>query len=67
MTRRLGWMGLIWLVAFSVSGAFAQGSKKSDEGNVRAVQGTVSDADGNAVEGAVVQLKTRKLSRSARS
>ena len=60
MTRRFGWMGLIVLIALSVSGAFAQGPKKNDEGNVRAVQGTVSDAGGSAVEGAVVQLKNTK-------
>lgn len=60
MTRRLSWFGLILLAAISVSGAFAQGSKKSDEGNVRSVQGTVSDNAGNAVDGAVVQLKNTK-------
>jgi hypothetical protein len=39
--------------------AFAQ-SKKGEDQNVRSVQGTVTDADGNAVEGAVVQLKNTK-------
>ena len=35
-------------------------SKKGEDQNVRAVQGTVSDADDNAVDGAVVQLKNTK-------
>jgi len=39
--------------------ALAQ-SKKGEDQNVRSVQGSVSDADGNAVEGAVVQLKNTK-------
>jgi hypothetical protein len=47
---------LVLLLTFS--SAFAQ--KKSADSNVRAVQGTVSDAEGNVVPGAVVQLKNTK-------
>ena len=38
----------------------AQGRKKGEDPNIRMVQGTVSDAEGNAVEGAVVQIKNTK-------
>ena len=39
----------------------AAADKKSDEpANVRTVQGTVSDATGNPLDGAVVQLKNMK-------
>lgn len=51
----------VTVLVCSVSLALAQGRKPEDS-NVRAVQGTVTDADGNAVDGAVVQLKnTRSL------
>ncbi len=43
----------------SAASAFAA-SKKGEDQNVRAVQGTVSDAGENAVDGAVVQLKNTK-------
>jgi hypothetical protein len=46
------------LLAFSL--ASAQSSKKGQSENVRSVKGTVSDANGNAVAGAVVQLKNKK-------
>src|SRR3990172_3481998 len=38
----------------------AQGRKKGEAPNIRMVQGTVADSQGNAVEGAVVQLKNTK-------
>ena len=48
------------LLALAASiGAFAQ-QKKGEDVNTRTVQGTVSDAGGNAVDGAVVQLKNTK-------
>jgi hypothetical protein len=40
--------------------ATAVAQKKGEDTNVRAVQGTVSDAADNAVEGAIVQLKNTK-------
>lgn len=41
------------------TGAFAK-AKKGEDQNVRSVQGTVTDADDNAIDGAVVQLKNTK-------
>src|SRR5258708_925157 len=41
------------------AGAFAA-SKKGEDQNVRSVQGTVTDASENAIDGAVVQLKNTK-------
>ena len=38
----------------------AQGRKKGEDPNIRMVQGTVSDSQGNTVEGAVVQIKNTK-------
>ncbi|MCU1272624.1 MAG: hypothetical protein JWO48_55 [Bryobacterales bacterium] len=40
--------------------AFSADKKKGDDQSLRSVQGTVSDAAGNAVDGAVVQLKNTK-------
>ncbi|MDQ6663152.1 MAG: carboxypeptidase-like regulatory domain-containing protein [Acidobacteriota bacterium] len=60
MSRRTKWGWLVLLAMMSVAGAFAQSPKKGDEGNVRAVQGIVSDANGGVVNGAVVQLKNTK-------
>jgi hypothetical protein len=51
------------LVAFSLLAlnfASAQSSKKGQSEAVRSVKGMVSDANGNAVVGAVVQLKNKK-------
>lgn len=50
---------LLALSLLSLNFAFAQ-SKKGQSENVRSVKGTVTDANGNAVEGAVVQLKNKK-------
>lgn len=50
----------VGLLLLSASGAVAQSKKKGEDQGLRAVQGTVSDANGNAVEGAVVQLKNTK-------
>ena len=40
--------------------AGAAGSKKDENANIRSVQGVVSNAQGDAVNGAVVQLKNTK-------
>ena len=42
------------------TGNLTAAKKKGDDQNVRSVQGTVSDAENNAVDGAVVQLKNTK-------
>jgi hypothetical protein len=47
------------ILLMAVSAGLAQ-KKKSDDSNVRAVQGIVTDASGNPVPGAVVQLKNTK-------
>ncbi len=57
MTRRA--VVLLLFSSFTIGLAVAQ-TRKGDDANVRAVQGTVSDASGNAVSGAVVQLKNTK-------
>jgi hypothetical protein len=48
------------LLAVVAGPASAQQSRKGDDPAVRSVQGTVSDAAGAFVEGAVVQLKNVK-------
>jgi len=55
--QKLGCMAVCALL-LPASMAFAQ--KKKEETNVRTVQGTVTDASGEAVNGAVVQLKNIK-------
>lgn len=47
------------LILFAVA-AFGQNKKGDESGNLRVVQGTVTDANSNAVDGAVVQLKNTK-------
>jgi len=58
MRKRLAIIGLalIW----AVPGAFSQRGSRDQEATVRSVQGAVTDADGNQVEGAVVHLKNTK-------
>jgi carboxypeptidase family protein len=56
--RKLAVAGL--LVALTVTSALAQGKKRDDDDKARMVQGTVTDSKGNAVDGAVVQLKNTK-------
>jgi hypothetical protein len=48
------------LLLLGVFCAFPANKKKTDDQGLRSVQGTVSDAAGNAVDGAVVQLKNTK-------
>ena len=55
---RLGLLAALALIVCTAS-AFAK-SKKGEDQNVRSVQGTVADADDNAIDGAVVQLKNTK-------
>src|SRR5437879_761541 len=59
MHRRFGrHFGLLAAVALLVCAASAfAASKKGEDQNVRSVQGTVTDASDNAIDGAVVQLK----------
>jgi len=55
---RVGLVAAMALLVFAAS-AFAA-SKKGEDQNVRSVQGTVTDANDNAIDGAVVQLKNTK-------
>jgi hypothetical protein len=48
------------LLMLGVFCAFSADKKKGDDQSLRSVQGTVSDTAGNAVDGAVVQLKNTK-------
>ena len=56
--RRLSFLGAALLLAAATC-AFAA-AKKGEDQNVRSVQGTVSDAGENPVNGAVVQIKNTK-------
>ncbi len=56
--RRVGLLAASALLVCAAS-AFAA-SKKGEDQNVRSVQGTVTDAGDNAIDGAVVQLKNTK-------
>ena len=63
MTGKLLNRSGVLLVAFSLLAlnfASAQSPKKGKSEAVRSVKGTVIDANGNAVTGAVVQLKNKK-------
>jgi hypothetical protein len=51
---------LVILTLLAVNLASAQSTKKGQSEAVRSVKGTVSDANGNAAIGAVVQLKNKK-------
>jgi hypothetical protein len=55
---RFGLIAAMTLLACTAS-AFAA-SKKGEDQNVRSVQGTVTDANDNPIDGAVVQLKNTK-------
>jgi hypothetical protein len=58
LRRRFRVLAAMALLA-SAATAFAA-SKKGEDQNVRSVQGTVTDANDNAIDGAVVQLKNTK-------
>ena len=63
MSRRLQILAAacFFTAAFSLpQGSFAQSKKGSEEGNLRIVQGTVTNAQDVPVQGAVVQLKNTK-------
>lgn len=51
---------LLSLCALCICAALAGAKKKNEDSNVRSVQGSVTDAQGNGVNGAVVQLKNTK-------
>ena len=51
---------LVVLSLLALNFASAQSHKKGQSDAVRSVRGTVSDANGNAATGAVVQLKNKK-------
>ena len=59
LIRRTGTI-LTVLLLLGVFCAFSADKKKGDDQGLRSVQGTLSDAAGNAVDGAVVQLKNTK-------
>jgi len=59
LIRRTGAV-LAFVLLLGVFCAFSADKKKSDDQGLRSVQGTVSDAAGNPVDGAVVQLKNTK-------
>lgn len=50
--------GVLALVA--TLAVFAQSGKKGEDANTRTVQGTVTDAQGGTVDGAIVQMKNTK-------
>jgi hypothetical protein len=62
MGKSIGRCGVLLLLLslLSLNFALAQSSKKGQSENVRSVRGIVTDANGNAVVGAVVQLKNKK-------
>jgi hypothetical protein len=59
MTVRNAWLAGLLMAVLSAGIAPAQNKKKGED-NVRSVQGEISDAAGNPVAGAVVQLKDTK-------
>jgi hypothetical protein len=56
--RRIGWLAMAALLLSASSSVEAK--KKNPEDALRTVQGTVTDAAGNQVDGAIVQLKNTK-------
>lgn len=56
--RRTGALATVVLLLTTASALMAE--KKGEDKNVRAVQGTVTDASDNPVDGAIVQLKNTK-------
>jgi len=58
MKRRAAWLAITALLLSASSILLAK--KKNPEDSLRTVQGTVTDAAGNPVDGAIVQLKDTK-------
>jgi hypothetical protein len=58
-SRILFWAVLIFASVLAMAAA-PPGGKQKEDPNTRSVQGAVEDSSGNAVEGAVVQLKNTK-------
>ncbi|MGD0363452.1 MAG: carboxypeptidase-like regulatory domain-containing protein [Bryobacteraceae bacterium] len=53
------WLAAV-VCAWLLTSAAARAEKKNENANIRTVQGVVNDAQGAAVNGAVVQLKNTK-------
>ena len=53
------WLAAV-VCAWLLTSAAARAEKKNENANIRTVQGVVNDAQGTAVNGAVVQLKNTK-------
>lgn len=60
MTKRMLLAMIVALFTVALGSSVAQKKKDRDDSNTRTVQGTVTDADSNALNGAVVQLKDTK-------
>jgi Carboxypeptidase regulatory-like domain len=60
MTKRTLLAIILALCTVALGTSAAQKKKNRDDSNTRVVQGTVTDADNNALNGAVVQLKDTK-------
>lgn len=65
MLRHPSYTDVRWLIvglacAFLLTSGAAWSAKKDENANVRTVQGMVSNTQGEAVDGAVVQLKNTK-------
>jgi len=55
--RRIGWLAMAALLLGALT---LEAKKKNPEDALRTVQGTVTDAAGNQVDGAIVQIKNTK-------
>ena len=60
MTKRMLLAGILALCTVALGTSAAQNKKTKEDLKTRIVQGTVTDADGNSLNGAVVQLKDTK-------
>jgi len=61
MTRWFGWALFAVSLLLAATGTLpGQSPKKGEDSRVRTVQGSVQDSAGNAVTGAIVQLKNTK-------
>ena len=58
LNRRIAWVAVAAL--FLTASSVLEAKKKNPEDSLRTVQGTVTDAANNPVDGAIVQLKDTK-------